>query len=406
MARQLDCDLVDIMYILDEPSIGLHPKDDEHLVAMLKQLRDKGNSVLVVEHDPEIIRQADHVIDIGPHSGIHGGQVLFEGSYAELYHTETLTGQYLRKQQKQAFQRKSWTEWYDIKNATRHNLKNVTVKIPKGVLTCVTGVAGSGKSSLINDTFVEMYPDAIVIDQSPAGKSSRSTPVTYIGVFDLMRKELAKATGANAALFSFNSAGACEKCNGMGFISLEMNFLDDIQMTCDECNGQRFKDHVLALQYKGKNIFDILNMNVLEASDYFEDPKIKKRLHILADVGLDYLDIGQALSSLSGGEAQRIKIAAELHKKGNIYVLDEPTTGLHMADIDRLVTILHKLTKHQNTVVVIEHNLDVIKQADWIIDMGPGGGKHGGDIIAEGTPEQVAHNANSVTGHYLKAMLV
>ncbi len=405
MARQLDCDLVDIMYILDEPTIGLHPKDNEHLVAMLRQLRDKGNSVLVVEHDAEVMRAADHVIDVGPRSGLHGGEIVFEGSYDELCRADTVTARYLKMEQGPAAQRKPWTEWYQIQNASTHNLKDLTVRIPRGVLTCITGVAGSGKSSLINDTFVRLFPEAVVIDQSPAGKSSRSTPVTYIGVFDLMRQELARATGADAALFSFNSDGACEKCKGMGFISLEMNFLDDIRMTCDECNGQRFKDEVLALQHKGKNIFDILNLNVVEAGEYFEDRQIRRRLGILAEVGLDYLHIGQALSSLSGGEAQRIKIAAELHKKGNLYVLDEPTTGLHMADIDRLVAMLQKLTRNHNTVVVIEHNLDVIRQADWVIDMGPGGGKNGGHIIAEGTPEQVAVNGNSVTGQYLRGLL-
>ncbi len=405
MARQLDCDLVDIMYILDEPTIGLHPRDNEHLVAMLRKLRDKGNSVLVVEHDPDVMRAADHIIDVGPQSGVHGGEIVFEGTYAALRQSQTLTARYLQRQQGLTGSRKAWTEWYEVKNARTHNLKDLTVKIPRGVLTCVTGVAGSGKSSLINDTFVELFPEAVVIDQSPAGRSSRSTPVTYIGVFDLMRKELARATGADAGLFSFNSDGACEKCKGMGFISLEMNFLDDIRMTCDECNGQRFKDEVLAIRHKGRNIFDVLNLNTLEAAEFFEDRQIKRRLGILAEVGLDYLRIGQELSSLSGGEAQRIKIAAELHKKGNLYVLDEPTTGLHMADIDRLVAILQKLTGNHNTVVVIEHNLDVIRQADWVIDMGPGGGRNGGEIIAEGTPEQVAGNGSSVTGRYLSALL-
>ena len=405
MARQLDCDLVDMMYILDEPSIGLHPKDTEHLIKMLNELRDKDNSVLVVEHDPDVIRNADYIIDIGPHSGIHGGQIVFTGTYTELCRADTLTGRYLRNHRQQTFQRKPWTEFYEIRNATLHNLKNLTVKIPKSILTCITGVAGSGKSSLINDVFMHDYPDTILIDQSPVGKSSRSTPVTYIGVFDLIRKEMAAATGASPALFSFNSAGACEKCNGMGFISLEMNFLDDIKMTCDECNGQRFKDEVLALKYKDKNISDILNMKTGEAVDFFENKEIRKRLNILAEVGLDYLNIGQALSTLSGGEAQRIKIAAELHRHGNIYVLDEPTTGLHMADIDKLIAIIDKLTKNHNSVIIIEHNLDVIRHADWIIDMGPGGGKDGGEIVAEGTPEDLANNSTSVTGRYLKSLL-
>jgi len=402
MARQLDCDLVDMMYILDEPSIGLHPKDTEHLIRMLKELRDKGNSVLVVEHDVEVMKNADHIIDIGPRSGVKGGQVVFTGTYDEICRADTLTGLCLRNHRQQTFQRKPWTEYYEIRNATLHNLKNLTVKIPKGILTCITGVAGSGKSSLINDVFMNEFPDAILIDQTPAGKSSRSIPVTYIGVFDLIRKEIAVATRASPALFSFNSDGACEKCKGMGFISLEMNFLDEIKMTCDECNGQRFKDEVLALKYKNKNILDILNMKTGEAVDFFENKEIQKRLNILAEVGLDYLAIGQALSSLSGGEAQRLKIAAELHKRGNIYVLDEPTTGLHMADIDKLISIIGKFTKNHNSVIIIEHNLDVIKHADWIIDMGPGGGKDGGEIVAEGTPEDLIRNPQSVTGRYLK----
>lgn len=406
MARQLDCDLIDMMYILDEPSIGLHPRDNEQLAGMLRQLRDKGNSVLVVEHDPELMRSADHIVDVGPASGVNGGKIVFEGNYETLSKSDTLTGKYIRLNQKKAFIRKGWTDFYLIKNATLHNLKNITVKIPKGVLTCVTGVAGSGKSSLINGVFIKENPEAVVIDQQAAGKSSRSTPATYIGVFDLIRKEIAASTNTDPSLFSFNSHGACEKCKGMGYISIEMNFMDDVTFTCDECNGMRFKDEVLEIKYNNKNIFEILNMPVSEAVTFFKKPEIKKRLNLLQQTGLDYLDIGQSLSTLSGGEAQRIKIAAELHKKGNLYIMDEPTTGLHMADIDKLAEIIKNLIRNGNTVVVIEHNLDIIRHADWVIDMGPDGGKKGGNIIAEGTPESIAANANSVTGKFLKQVLL
>jgi excinuclease UvrABC ATPase subunit len=406
MARQLDCDLVDMMYILDEPSIGLHPKDNEQLIALLKQLRDKGNSTLVVEHDNEMMKHADWIVDVGPGSGINGGSIVYEGTYEGLVQSDSITGKYLKYPEKKAIERKHWSDSYAIKNASNHNLKNITVQIPKYVLTCITGVAGSGKSSLVHGEFLKAFPEAIVIDQTPAGKSSRSTPVSYIGAFDLIRKEIADATKSNASNFSFNSKGACEKCKGQGFVSIEMNFLDDVKMGCDECNGQRFKDEVLQIRYKNKNIFEILNLKVAEAIGFFENKEIKKRLGILFQVGLDYLDIGQPLSSLSGGEAQRIKIAAELHKKGNVYVMDEPTIGLHMADIDKLVTIIKSLTSHNNTVIIIEHNLDIIKQADWIIDMGPGGGHKGGLVIAEGTPEVVAKNKNSVTGKYLEPLII
>jgi excinuclease UvrABC ATPase subunit len=405
MARQLDCDLVEMMYILDEPSIGLHPKDNAHLINMLRQLRDKGNSVFVVEHDPDIMRCADWIIDVGPRSGVHGGQIVFQGPYELLKSADTLTAQYINMPSHNGYIRKPWTESYSIKNATLHNLKNVSVEIPKGVLTCITGVAGSGKSSLINGVFLNSNPDAIVIDQQAVTRSSRSTPATYIGFFDLVRKEIAHATGADASLFSFNSEGACPKCKGMGYISLEMSFMDDVNIQCDECNGQRFKEEVLAIKYKGKNIFEILNMPAEEAVDFFENNETRKRLKVLCETGLEYLDIGQSLSSLSGGEAQRIKIASELHKKGNLYIMDEPTTGLHMADIDKLVTIIKKLVKNNNTVVVIEHNLDLVKQADWVIDMGPEGGKNGGYVLFEGTPENLINCSKSYTGQFLKNVL-
>jgi len=405
MARQLDCDLVDMMYILDEPSIGLHARDNAKLIEMLYRLRDKGNSVLVVEHDPDIIRAADWLIDIGPGAGKSGGQVLFEGKVNDIDPIDNLTGRLLKKRVKQLVQRRKWTASIDIKNAAIHNLKHVSVSIPKGVFTCITGVAGSGKSSLIHEVFVKQNSDVIVIDQSPIGRSSRSIPVTYIGVFDLMRKELAASNRADASLFSFNSKGACEKCNGHGYLSIEMSFMDDVKIVCDQCNGQKYKDEVLALKYKNRNIYEILKMTVEEAWEFFDDAEIRRRMQILYEVGLDYLEIGQSLSSLSGGEAQRLKLASELHKKGNVYVMDEPTTGLHMADTEKLLNIINRLIDNKNTVVVIEHNLDVIKHADWIIDMGPLGGSKGGEIMAVGTPEEIIQCKKSYTGMYLKEVL-
>lgn len=406
MARQLDCDLVNMMYILDEPSVGLHPKDNVMLIAMLRKLRDKGNSVLVVEHDPDIMRSADWLIDIGPEAGKNGGQVLFTGVYSDLLRSGTLTGRYLSEKSETPFYtRKKPTGFFAIRNARTHNLKNLDVDIPKGVFTCITGVAGSGKSSLIHEVFARQHSDALVIDQTAIGKSSRSNPATYIGIFDLIRKEIARATDSDASWFSFNSRGACPKCKGMGYLSIEMSFMDDVKITCDECSGKRYRDEVLKLKYKQKNIFDILGLTIKEASEFFEDHEIRHRLTVMADVGLDYLEIGQSLSSLSGGECQRIKLASELHKKGKIYIMDEPTTGLHMADTEKLLAIIRKLVKQNNTVIVIEHNLDVIRQADWIIDLGPGGGRNGGQLLACGTPEEIAANPSSITGQYLMQLI-
>ncbi|MCP4133573.1 MAG: excinuclease ABC subunit UvrA, partial [bacterium] len=318
MARQLDCDLVDMMYILDEPSIGLHPRDTGKLIDMLFQIKDKGNSVFVVEHDPDVIRAADWIIDIGPHAGMHGGELVFSGTVDSIAQSNSITGQYLNSyvntSGNSSRERKKAQGYYDIKNASVNNLKNVSVRIPRGILTCVTGVAGSGKSSLINEVFIKLFREAIVIDQSPAGKSSRSNPATYTGMFDIIRKEFARSSGSDASLFSFNSKGACPKCKGSGFLSVEMSFLDDISITCDECGGKKYRDEVLELSHNGKNIFDILEMTINAALDFFDVPGIVKRLKILRDVGLGYLKIGQSLSSLSGGEAQRIKLASELHK--------------------------------------------------------------------------------------------
>ena len=401
IAKQLDCTLVNLVYILDEPSIGLHPRDIRNLTRILTELRDRKNTILVVEHDPEVILSSDYLVDIGPGAGIHGGQITYSGPVSGIHTSGTKTADYLSRRAEMAPVRRQAKGEFRIGNASLHNLKSVSVSIPKGVLVCVTGVAGSGKSSLIHGVFCKEHPDAVVIDQSAVGRSSRSNPVTYLGIFDLIRKEFARATGTEPSLFSFNSKGACPKCKGLGILKMDMHFLDDVAMVCDECNGLRYRPDVLALRYKGKTISDILNETVGEAIDFFDTPEIRRKLEVLKLVGLDYLRLGQSLSSLSGGEAQRLKLATELHKKGNIYVMDEPTTGLHMADTERLLGIIHGLVDTGNSVIVIEHNLDVICQADYIIDMGPEGGNSGGEIVATGTPEEIMVNKASVTGRFL-----
>lgn len=405
MARQLDCNLVDLLYVLDEPSIGLHPRDTEKLIELLFKLKQKGNSVFVVEHDPEIIKNAEWIIDIGPQAGKNGGNIVYSGDVEGIKNTESVTGAYLFANNKPVYQRKKSNEFLEIRDATVHNLKNVSVKIPKNVLTCVTGVAGSGKSSLIHECLVKKHPEAIVIDQTPIGKSSRANLVTYIGVFDFIRKEFASVTGADASLFSFNSKGACNKCNGQGTLSFELHFLDSVKTVCDECDGKRYHADVLEYKYHGCSVADVLDMTVNQAIQFFRVPKIVKSLKILQDVGLGYLRLGQSLSTFSGGESQRLKIAVELSKESNIYIMDEPTTGLHMSDIHNFYRIIKSLVDRRNTVIIIEHNLDIIKFADWIIDMGPEGGKFGGEVIFEGTPEDLVKEPRSYTGKYLKNVL-
>ncbi|MBT4482204.1 MAG: excinuclease ABC subunit UvrA, partial [Candidatus Latescibacteria bacterium] len=405
MARQLDCDLVDMMYIMDEPSIGLHPRDINKLIEMLIKLKEKGNSVFVVEHDPALIKCADHIIDIGPKAGCLGGKIIYSGDYAGLKKSKGLTAECLNKKEKVNYIRKECQDYIEVKDVNLHNLKNVSTKIPKEVMTCITGVAGSGKSSLINDVFLKEIEKAIIIDQSPVGKSSRSNPATYIRVFDLIRQVFAKENNKIPSLFSFNSKGACPKCKGLGTLSFEMSFMDEVKITCDDCGGHRYTNEVLKLKYKEKNIFDVLNMTIREVKDFFDNPEIKRKLQVLCDVGLEYLELGQPLSTLSGGECQRVKLASELHKNGNIYVMDEPTTGLHIADIYKLLKIIKNLVDNKNTVVVIEHNLDIIKHADWIIDLGPEGGIKGGEILFEGKPEDLIKCEKSYTGKYLKEVL-
>jgi excinuclease UvrABC ATPase subunit len=402
MVKHLGSSLVDVMYIFDEPSIGMHPRDVHRLNELLQKLRDKGNTVIVVEHDPDVIKVADHVVDVGPHAGKQGGTIVFEGSFADLLHADTLTGRHLEQQKPIKTNVRSSTGNLPIHNASVNNLKNVNVDIPKGVLTVVTGVAGSGKSSLINQTFLRQHADAIVIDQQAVGVSSRSNPATYTGIMDDIRKAFATANKVSPSLFSFNSKGACENCQGLGVIYTDLAYLDEVKTPCEMCGGKRFKDEVLAYKLHDKSVADVLGMSVREALEYFKVKEIVRRLQALSEVGLDYLTLGQPLSTLSGGECQRIKLASELHKQGSIYVMDEPTTGLHMSDMSHLLAIINRLVDSGNTVIVIEHNLEIIKNADWIIDMGPEGGHKGGKVLFEGTPKLLLSAKHSLTSAYLQ----
>ncbi|MBZ0307150.1 MAG: excinuclease ABC subunit UvrA, partial [Anaerolineae bacterium] len=369
IVKHLSSSLTDVMYIFDEPSIGLHPRDVHRLNELLQKLRDKGNTVIVVEHDPDVIKVADHIIDVGPHAGNRGGHIVYEGSFDGLLQADTLTGQHIKQSLSIKKQFRSAASKLPIRNARANNLQNVSVDIPAGVLTAVTGVAGSGKSSLIHQVFLRQYPEAIVIDQSAVGVSTRSNPATYTGIMDDIRKAFASANGVSPSLFSFNSEGACENCQGLGMIYTDFAALGEVKSPCEICEGKRFKDEVLTYQLNGKTITDVLAMTVQQALEYFDIKKIVSKLQAMSDVGLDYLALGQPLSTLSGGECQRIKLASELHKKGSIYVMDEPTTGLHKSDVGKLLAIMNRLVDAGNTVIVIEHNLDVIKSADWIIDL-------------------------------------
>ena len=402
IVKHLSGSLTDVMYIFDEPSVGLHPRDVHRLNELLVKLRDKGNTVIVVEHDPEVIRVADHIVDVGPHAGSGGGRIVYEGSYSGLRHADTLTGTYITRNLpiKESF--RAATGSLPIRHAKANNLQNVSVDIPTGVLTVVTGVAGSGKSSLIHQVFLRQHPDAIVIDQSAVGVSTRSNPATYTGIMDGIRKAFATANKVSPSLFSFNSKGACENCQGLGVIYTDLAFLNDAKTLCEVCGGKRFKDEVLAYTLRGKNITDVLAMTVAQALAFFDLKEIVGTLQAMSDVGLDYLTLGQPLNTLSGGECQRIKLAGELHKKGSIYVMDEPTTGLHMSDVGHILEIMNRLVDSGNTVIVIEHNVDVIKSADWIIDMGPEGGTKGGRVLFEGTPQQLLHADQSLTSRYVR----
>ncbi|MDY3918030.1 MAG: excinuclease ABC subunit UvrA [Candidatus Limivivens sp.] len=441
LATQIGSGLVGVAYILDEPSIGLHQRDNDKLLRTLCQLRDLGNTLIVVEHDEDTMRAADYVVDIGPGAGEHGGEVVAAGTAEEIMKNEnSITGAYLSGKRKIPVPavRRTPTGWLTIKGAAQNNLKNINVDFPLGVLTCVTGVSGSGKSSLVNEILykrlardlnrahtipgahremigLEQLDKVIAIDQSPIGRTPRSNPATYTGVFDMIRDLFAstsdaKARGYKKGRFSFNvKGGRCEACSGDGILKIEMHFLPDVYVPCEVCGGKRYNRETLEVKYKGKSIYDVLNMTVEEALDFFDSiPSIKRKIQTLYDVGLSYIRLGQPSTELSGGEAQRIKLATELSKRSTgktIYILDEPTTGLHFADVQKLIEILQRLTEGGNTVVVIEHNLDVIKTADYLIDIGPEGGENGGTIVAVGTPEEVAGCPRSYTGQYVKKYL-
>jgi len=445
LASQIGSGLTGVMYVLDEPSIGLHQRDNDRLIATLIHLRDLGNTVLVVEHDEDMIRMADHVIDMGPGAGVHGGRIMAQGTAAQVIaNPESLTGQYLSgaKKIKVPTERHAPWDWVTVVNASGHNLKNVTAAFPIGLLTCVTGVSGSGKSTLVNDTLytavakhlyraheepaaheeiqgLEHFDKVINVDQSPIGRTPRSNPATYTGLFTAIRELMAetntaKERGYGPGRFSFNVAqgsggGRCEACQGDGVVKVEMHFLPDVYVPCDVCHGKRYNRETLEVQYKGKNIAQVLDMTVGEAGAFFSAvPTIHRKLQTLLDVGLSYVRLGQSATTLSGGEAQRVKLALELSKRDTgrtLYILDEPTTGLHFADIELLLKVLHQLRDAGNTLVVIEHNLDVIKTADWLIDMGPEGGAGGGAVVATGTPEDIAACEASFTGRYLRRYL-
>ncbi|MFJ9667894.1 ATP-binding cassette domain-containing protein [Streptomyces sp. NPDC101219] len=399
--RHLGSSLTGLTYIFDEPTVGLHPRDVHRLGELLLRLRDKGNTVLVVEHDPDVIALADHVVDMGPGAGAGGGRVVFEGTPKALAASDTVTGRCLgqRPAVKEAVREPSGALW--VENAGRHNLRSVTVRFPAGVLTAVTGVAGSGKSSLVAE-LAAAHDDAVVVDQSSIGISARSTPATYLQIMDTVRRIFARETGREAGLFSFNSAGACPACEGRGVIQTDLAFMDPVTTTCHACEGRRFRDEVLALTVAGRSVADVLDMTADEALGFFDDPAVTRRLRALRDVGLPYLTLGQPLSTLSGGERQRIKLATRLHRTGVVYLLDEPTTGLHMADVDGLVALLDRLVDRGNSVVVVEHNLAVVARADWVVDLGPDGGRDGGRVVFEGTPAQLLRASGTFTGDHLR----
>jgi excinuclease UvrABC ATPase subunit len=401
MVRHLGSSLTDITYVFDEPSVGLHPHDVGRLARLMLQLRDKGNTVLVVEHKPDMIRIADHVVDMGPLAGSKGGEIVYEGDFAGLLTSGTLTGNHIDRHQPIKTAPRKPQGQLELRGASLNNLRDVSVNIPRGVLTAVTGVAGAGKSSLILGALPRAYPGAIVIDQNLARGSRRSSTATYTGVLDNVRKAFAKANKVDAALFSANSKGACPDCSGLGVTYTDLAHLDPIATVCETCHGKRFTGEVLQHELRGRSISDVYEMPVADAAGFFTEAAIARTLQGLIDVGLGYLTLGQPVSTLSGGERQRLKLAAELGKSGNIYVLDEPTTGLHMNDVDTLIALFDRLVDQGSTVIVIEHNLDVVSRADWVIDLGPGAGHDGGRVIFEGTPGALAAAKGSLTGEFL-----
>ncbi|MFA6952728.1 MAG: excinuclease ABC subunit UvrA [Candidatus Methanomethylophilaceae archaeon] len=406
MVRHLGSSLSDITYIFDEPTAGLHPEDAERIGKLLVGLRDKHNTVLIVEHSRQMMELADTIIEMGPLAGSHGGQVVFKGTPEELRKADTITAECLRKKITLNPDSRSWTEGFEVRNAVLHNLKNTSVIIPKGILTAVTGVAGSGKSSLICQVFASEHPDAVVIDQKPIGTSSRSTPATYTGIMDIIRKLSSEANGnVGAEWFSFNSKGACPVCKGKGEIVPDVAFADPVAILCEQCQGKRYNPKALSYLYKGKNIDEVMGLTVEQAMEFFDDKRITSRLQCLVDVGMGYMTLGQQTGTLSGGENQRLKLASELHRKGAIYILDEPTAGLHAKDVDHLLDLFRSMVAEGNTVVIVEHRLELISQADWVIDMGPDGGNLGGEILFSGTPKDLLDCKRSYTAKHLRAAL-
>lgn len=404
LVRYMGSSLTGLTYIFDEPSAGMHPRDVYRMNNLLGQLRDKGNTVLVVEHDKDVISIADYVIDVGPQAGQHGGEIVFAGSYPELLQSDTLTGRAMRQSLPVKENPRPWTNSLPVRGACLHNLKHVDVDIPLNIMTVVTGVAGSGKSTLISQVFAKQYEnDIVMVDQGPITATNRSTPASYLGFFDEIRKLLAEESGKPDGLFSFNSTGACPVCEGKGVIVTELAFMDPIVTECEACGGRRYNEEALACTYKGKNIVELLLLTASQAMEVFEGTKIRKHLKVMQQVGLSYLTLGQPLSTLSGGERQRMKLAKNLGEKGGIIVMDEPTTGLHMSDIQNLLKLFEMIVSRGNTLVVIEHNLDVMKQADWMIDIGPDGGKNGGELVFAGTPADMIRTAKTLTADSLRA---
>ena len=401
MVKHLTSSFTDIIFIFDEPSIGLHTRDVHRLNELLIKLRDNGNTVIVVEHDPDVIKVADHIVDVGPLAGHHGGQIMYEGCFEDLLKSDTLTGRYLLKHLPIKKATKVPETFYETHSSSLHNLKEARLRVPKGLFTVVTGVAGSGKSTLVNGVFVKEFPEAVVIDQSAVSANLRSNPATFTGIMDEIRKLFATENNVSAGLFSYNSEGACESCKGRGFIETDLSFMDSVDTECEDCGGKRYKREVLSYMYRDKTIVDVLDMTISEAVEFFHQKEITRKLKQIVDVGLHYMTLGQPLDTLSGGECQRLKLAKELSKKGNIYIMDEPTTGLHMSDITSILNIIHHLVEKGNTVVVIEHNLDIIRNADWIVDMGVDGGTRGGEVLYEGIPEGLRSCERSITAKYI-----
>jgi excinuclease ABC A subunit len=401
IAKYINSALADMVYVLDEPSVGLHPHDINLLKDSLKMLRDKGNTILIVEHNRDIISLADHIVDLGPSGGSNGGKIMFEGSYRKLYESENLTGRLLRKKTPIKSSLRTPSGWLKIKNANLHNLKNINVNLPKGILTVIAGVAGSGKSSLMEFFEKEYNKNIIPIHQKSIGSNSRSTPATYLDIMDSIREIYAKENKVSKKLFSFNSKGACPACKGKGIIVSDMGFMDSIETVCDTCGGKRYSKEVLKYLYRDKNISEVMDMTVDESVDFFKEVDFTKKLKALQKTGLGYLRLNQSMSTLSGGEMQRVKLASNLNKKGSIFIIDEPTDGLHIKDVKKLINLFDSLIEKGNTLFVIEHNLDIIKNSDYIIELGPGGGSSGGKILFTGTPYEMLNSKESVTKFYL-----